>query len=228
MSRADEDDPMRPRESLEAVDVTDRSGPRPRGGAVVRGVLLAAGTSSRYGERNKLLEPVDGDPLVVHAVRTLLASSLEGVTVVVGHERDRVREALAGLAVTVAANPDYRAGQATSLRTGLERVRSRDADAVVVALGDMPHVDPTSVDRLVDAFEYGLGDALAAAYRGVRGNPVCFGSRHFDALAAVDGDVGGRDVLRTAADAVAVETDDPGVLCDVDRPGDRRRHRPEY
>lgn len=76
------------------------------------GALLAVGASSRYGNRNKLLALLDEDPLVVHAARTFVESTVMGVTVVdVGYESERVREALAGLDVAVRENEAYEAGR---------------------------------------------------------------------------------------------------------------------
>ena len=88
------------------------------------------------------------------------------------------------------------------------------------ALGDMPDVVPSSVDALIDAYGAGAGDALAAAHEGERGNPVLFDARHFDDLADVDGDVGGREILLDGDASALVETGDPGVVRDVDVPGD--------
>lgn len=196
-------------------------GPPERNGTIA-GVLLAAGTSSRYGESNKLLVDLDGEPLVRHVARALLESSVSPVVVVLGHEADRVRDALAGLDVEFVENPDYREGQATSVRRGIEALRARKEtpDAAVFALGDMPAVSAETVDLLVRAYRAGAGEALAAAHEGERGNPVLFDSRFFDALADVSGDVGGRQILLTSDRSALIETGDPGVVRDVDRPAD--------
>jgi molybdenum cofactor cytidylyltransferase len=186
----------------------------------VAGVLLAAGTSGRFGDANKLLAPLDGEPLVGHAARTLAESSLAGVTVVVGHEAGAVREAVDGLGVDVRENPDYGAGQGTSIGVGVRAAAAQEADAVLVALGDMPLVDPATVDLLVDAFAGSEATIVAAAFDGQRGNPVVFDSRHFEALADLGGATGGRSVLRAATDAICVETGDPGVVQDVDSRAD--------
>ena len=189
--------------------------------ASVAGVLLAAGTSSRYGGPNKLLESVDGEPMVRRSARALLDADLDSVTVVLGHEADRVRDALTGFGVAFVANPDYESGQASSVGRAVEHLQEAgDADAVVFALGDMPFVDSASVDALVATFEATGRSALAAGCDGQRGNPVLFAAEHFDALADASGDVGGRGVLLGADDAAVVETGDPGVLRDVDRPDD--------
>ena len=190
--------------------------------STVAGVLLAAGTSSRYGESNKLLEPVDGEPMVRRSARTLLAADLDSVTAVLGHDADRVRDALAGLDVGFVENPDYETGQASSVRHAVGRLRTGGGrvDAAVFALADMPYVDPGSVDALAATFEATGRSALAAGHDGQRGNPVVFAAAHFDALADASGDTGGRRVLLGSEDAAVVETGDSGVRRDVDRPAD--------
>lgn len=199
----------------------EREGSRFSGSPRVGGILLAAGTSSRFGEENKLLVTVDGEPIVRHAARTLTESSLEWVVVVVGHEADRVRSAVSDLPVFTVHNPEYASGQASSVRTGISALRGWvDADAAVIALGDMPFVDSGTVDALVSAYESGAGTALAAAYRGTRGNPVLFDSRHFDALTEVGGDIGGRDILLGGDESALVAVDDTGVRRDIDEPKD--------
>lgn len=189
----------------------------------VVGVLLAAGMGTRFEGDNKLLAPVDGEPIVVRAARTLL-SALPAVVAVVGHDADRVTAALAGVDdgdLAVVGNPDYREGQSTSVRAGLRAATG--ADAVVIALGDMPHVDPGAVDALVRAYRGGAGTALAAAVDGQRGNPVLFDAVHFPALTTIGGDTGGREILLSADRSALVETGDPGVRRDVDEAADLDR-----
>ena len=183
----------------------------------VAGVLLAAGESTRFGASNKLLEPVDGIPIVRRAAETLVAADVSPVVVVLGADARDVRAAIAALPVHVVENPDYDHGQATSVATGVTAVADR-ADAFVIALGDMPWVSPQSVNALVAAYRAGEGEALAASYQGTRGNPVLFDRQYTDALLAIDGDVGGRDIIRE--EGRLIETGDPGVRQDVDTPED--------
>ena len=190
----------------------------------VAGVLLAAGTSSRFGPENKLLATVDGEPLVRHALRTLAAAGIDPVFVVVGYEADAVRGALPGDGERIVEAIDYEEGQSASVRAGAAAVAGTDAEATVFLPGDMPFVDPGTVGALVDAYAGGTGDALAAAHEGVRGNPVLFDRRHLDALRRVGGDVGGRAVLLGSTDAALVAVDDPGVRVDIDTPADLARH----
>lgn len=223
---------------LPVVDPPDEDVEPEEREATVAGVLLAAGTSSRFGDENKLLAEVEGEPIVRRAARALLDSRADPVVVVVGYEAGRVRSALSGLPVSFVENPDYAAGQATSVRAGVRALREAEeadqveggdgideVDAVLFALGDMPAVSPATIDALIDAFGAGAGDALAAAFEGERGNPVLFDARFLDALADVDGDTGAREILLGSETAALVETGDPGVRADVDTEVDLDRLR---
>ncbi|MDS0477819.1 nucleotidyltransferase family protein [Natrinema sp. 1APR25-10V2] len=212
---------------LEPADLPDAAAEGCDNGAsgnapTVAGIVLAAGTSSRFGAENKLLTTVEGEPIVRHAAQTLVESVVDPVVVVLGHEAERVRDALAGLPVETVVNEDYDDGQASSLRTGIEAVQRRndEPEATVVALGDMPFVSPETVDALVVAYAADAGDAIAAALEGVRGYPVLFDERFFEPLTAVDGDVGGREILLESDASVLVDVDDSGVRRDVDVPSD--------
>lgn len=185
---------------------------------MILGALLAAGTASRFEGANKLLADLDGEPVVAHASRILTESSLDAAVAVVGHDRDRVAAALPGN-IEVLHNPDYEAGQSTSVRRAVEAARERDADAVLFALGDMPRVRVETVEKLLGAYREGEGEIVAPRYDGRRGNPVLFGARYFDALARVEGDAGGRDLLESESVAW-VEVEDPGVHRDVDTVAD--------
>ncbi|WP_256687643.1 nucleotidyltransferase family protein [Halococcus qingdaonensis] len=199
--------------------ISERAGHEP----TVVGVLLAAGGSSRFGERNKLLAEIDGEPLVRRAARTLLDSRVSRVVAVLGHQSSTVSDALADFDVAFVANDAYERGLSTSVERGARVAADGDADAAIFLPGDMPFVESATVDLLVDCFAGGVADAVAATYEGQRGNPVLFGADHFDALCVVEGDVGGRDILLD--DGVLLDTDDAGVVTDIDTQDDLERVR---
>ncbi|ELZ16645.1 molybdopterin-guanine dinucleotide biosynthesis protein A [Natrinema thermotolerans DSM 11552] len=188
------------------------------------GVVLAGGTSSRFGSANKLLAELDGEPLIRHATRTLVDAPLSDVVVVLGYEAGAVRAALSGIDARTVYNPDYEEGLSTSVEKAIRVVGTPETDAVMFLPGDMPAVGSSTVELLVNAYRAELGTALAAAFDGHRGNPVLFDRRHFDALLEVTGDVGGLPVLSQSDDNARIETNDPGVLRDINTTTDLR-HR---
>ena len=82
------------------------------------GIILAGGLSRRMGTRNKLLEVWRGKPLLRHVVEAALASDLDDVLVVLGHEADAVRAVLPDGTRTIVA-PDHADGLSATLRAGL-------------------------------------------------------------------------------------------------------------
>ena len=215
----------RPSPRSAPADAAAVSAPSPRREVAV--VVLAAGQSRRMGRSNKLLEAVDGEPMVRHAVRAA-ASAADGrpVVVVTGHEREAVEAALSGYDVAFAHNPDYGAGLSTSLARGVAALPP-GIEGAIVCLADMPGVRAEHLERLRDAFDPGAGAAICVATRrGKRGNPVLFASRFFPEMCDVEGDVGARHLVGAYAELVReVEMPDDGVLLDIDSPSALRAYR---
>jgi molybdenum cofactor cytidylyltransferase len=184
---------------------------------VIAGILLAAGSASRFGA-DKLLSPLpDGTPVVVQAARRL-RSAVPDAWVVLRPEQ----EALAGLLLTeglkVVSCPQAVLGMGESLACGVRATAT--ADGWVVALGDMPFVRPETARAVAERIAAGV--LLAAPkFRGRRGHPVGFGREFGARLSSLSGDVGARAVLEQEKERLAlIAVDDPGVLLDIDTPGD--------
>ena len=196
-----------------------RAEPEPEKGRHIAALVLAAGRSTRMGGPNKLLEEINGKPLVRIVAEQVLASRARPVIVVTGHQKERVERALAGLPVKFVHNPDFAEGLSTSLKTGIAGVPA-EADGAIVCLGDMPQVSAKLIDGLIAAFDPERGVLVVIpTLDGKRGNPVLWARRFFKDLMAVDGDVGARHLIGGYAEAVAeVPVEDAAVLIDVDTP----------
>lgn len=185
----------------------------------VAAIVLAAGRSTRMGVENKLLAQVGGKAIVRHVAEAALASRARPVLVVIGHQGEAVRSALAGLGVTLVANPDYARGLSTSLRAGL-RALPGDADGVLILLGDMPRIAAGDLDRLIAAFLDAGGEAIIAPlHEGKRGNPVLWPRAYFAEMLQLGGDAGAGRLLAIHADKVrGLELGTDAILADVDTP----------
>lgn len=212
---------VRPLPRAEAVQ-EDRAPRAPR----IAALVLAAGRSTRMGERNKLLEQIDDKPLVLHAVEAALASQAESTLVVTGHQKEAVERLLPKEKLRVVHNPAYEQGLSTSLHAGLAAL-PEDVDGVVVLLGDMPKVSAEVINRLIAAFNPVEGRSICLPMRqGHRGNPVLFARRYFPEVMEIAGDLGARPLLGTYPDQVAeVPMPDDAVLTDVDTPEELERLR---
>jgi len=187
-------------------------------------IVLAAGESRRMGVQ-KLLLPFGGTTVVGHIVSELNRSVVDTVIVVVGHDGDRVAEELSGRSVSIATNPNYKAGMLSSVRCGLDAL-PKQCDAVMVALGDQPAISAGLVDEMVQSFGSTDKGILVPLYRGKRGHPILFSVGYRDEVLERYDDVGLRGLLRTHPDDV-YELDVPtsAVLSDMDYPEDYQRER---
>lgn len=188
----------------------------------VAAVLLAAGASRRFGDRDKLLVEISDTPLVRHVGSALAASRVSDVVAVVQPGHAPLLATLKGLPVRIAENPRHEAGLGTSIAAGISAL-SPDCDGALVVPGDLPGLTAGLFDQLIAAFE--AADAARIVYpvtsRGAQRNPVLWPRRLFHRLAALDGEAGGKSLLtELASEATPVRVADDWQLEDIDTPAD--------
>ena len=185
----------------------------------VGAVVAAAGLSSRMGAFKPLL-PFDGATVIERCIANLRAAGAEELVVVTGHRAEELASQLEGSGVTLVHNPAYAETQMfDSLRLGL-RALPPDCAAVLLTPGDVPLVRPETVRALLDA----EGGFVCPVCGGRRGHPAALDAKYIPALL----DYGGEGGLRGAVAALGiptaeVETDDAGMLRDLDTPEDYRQ-----
>lgn len=197
--------------------------PRPRESVAIKAppvlhaILLAAGRSSRMGGPNKLLATFDGVPLVRRIAETVLSSGLP-LTVVTGHQHERIQSALHGIDANYVHNPDYADGLSGSLKTGIRGLPAA-VDGAVVVLADMPCVTSADLRIMSEAFHTaGGGSVVRATHGGKRGNPVILPKNVFANIEEITGDTGARQVVEAGhVSVVDVEIGGAASL-DVDTP----------
>jgi molybdenum cofactor cytidylyltransferase len=205
------------------MEIVTRPQPRTQldgdGNRNVTAIILAAGRSTRMGGPNKLLAELGGKKLVRIVTEQALASRASGVIVVTGHQAAEVEKSLQGLKVKFVRNPDFAAGLASSVKSGIAAVPD-NADGAVVCLGDMPLIDAHLIDRLIDTFAPDRGHLIVVPVSdGKRGNPVLWSRRFFSELMTLDGDVGARHLIAKHTEAVVeVAVEGHGAFLDIDTP----------
>ena len=169
------------------------------------------------GAANKLVADINGKPMVRRVVEAALASQARPVLVVTGHMAADVSATLAGLDVTLAANPDYATGLASSLKAGIGALPP-SCDGALIMLGDMPLIAPEHLDSLIAAF---IPDAIVVPmHEGGQGNPVLWPSKFFPELLQLDGDAGAKRLIAAHAEGVrGVDLGTDAIFADIDTPG---------
>lgn len=183
----------------------------------IAAVILAAGSSRRMGDQNKLLSKVKGIPMVVHVANAALAANIESITVVTGHQSERLEATLTGRHLNFVYNPDYDSGIASSVKVGIASLPD-DVDGAIVLLGDMPFVTKHQINELIAEFDPALErDIVMPVKDGRRGNPVLWSRRYFSAMQQLTGDVGAKTIIKeNAANVWEVPISDEAIFADID------------
>ena len=185
----------------------------------VGAVLMASGFSRRFGA-NKLLEPVEGIPMILRAFDALPAALFERAVVVSACPEILAMAGERGYLPI--PNPGAAEGQSASIRLGVSELP--DMDGILFAVCDQPWLRRKSVERLLERFSAGCICALS--WQGKRGNPVIFPAGLFSRLLALTGDQGGGKVIQANPRRLQlVEAEALRELQDVDTPIDLEEKR---
>lgn len=186
------------------------------------GILLAAGFSRRFGESDKLLQPLpNGEWMGVASAKHLIQAIPQAIAIIRA-ENTALRDALTPLGFELCVCDTSENMMADSLTAGIRFARRLNPSVTgyVIALADMPFIHPNTIARVHACLSEGA-DIVIPTYRSQRGHPVAFSSRFEDALLEVSGDEGARSVIRQFQSRVTyLETDDAGILKDIDTPED--------
>jgi molybdenum cofactor cytidylyltransferase len=186
----------------------------------IAAIILAAGASSRMGA-NKMLMPVNGVPMVRHAVQTVHDAGCAPVVVVVGHDELLLRHALAGVSCEFAVNPDFTGPTSTSLHAGL-RALDASVDATVVLLADMVQVTAPMVRALLDSLSASPAPLAVSRYADVLAPPLLFRRALWPELLAWNGEGCGKAVVKAHQHEALIHDWPAAALRDVDTPDDYR------
>ena len=189
-------------------------------------VILSAGESSRMG-RPKALLPIDGVRFVEKIVAALKSTDVGNIIVVLGHNGEEMRQKISDLPVTILINQYYMQGQLSSLQVAIRHLESSGSpvDGILVHLVDHPYIDAKLVNLMIKRFKETKKLIVVPRFQGRRGHPVIFARALFAELLAAATDQGAKPVVHAhREDTLEVDTDDKGVLIDIDTPEEYRLH----
>ncbi len=176
---------------------------------VITLIFMASGFSRRMGE-NKLIKSFAGKPLIQWCLEaTKGLEELEGLRVerLVVYQDDTVKELAENNGCKVVYNPNSHEGQSASIGLGIGHSQV-DTDAYIFLTGDQPFITMETLLGLIEAHGQAPKGIIQPYYNGRKGAPVLFSAYYREELATLDGDQGGRQVIRRH----------PQALVRVDRP----------
>lgn len=181
------------------------------------GLILAAGCSSRAGQRNKLLFPMDGSPMINHIAQLACLSDLDDVYVITGYQSDQVEQAIVA-PVQFIYNPEWKNGMGTSIIKGVS-VIEEEYEYCMIILGDMPYITLDLIHSLVSLKD---SKKIIVPKDDIRDrHPIIFPKLFFTQLKHLTGDVGGKNIIKENPMSIThLSVNDTSVFKDIDTMGD--------
>ena len=176
----------------------------------ISAILLAAGQSKRMNGENKLSKKIQGIPLIKHSVKNILASSINELIIVLGHQKEIIEKLIdKNERIKFVFNKDFEKGMATSIKTGVKNL-SKETGAFFVCLGDMPLINKDILNMLIKSKS--KKEIIVPTYKNKQGNPVLFSISMKEKIMTIDGDVGAKKILELNKDKILnIETNDQGT-----------------
>jgi len=185
---------------------------------VISGVVLAAGTGSRFGGTKQLAE-LGGVPLVLHAVGSL-RGSVDEIVVVTGHDAEAVEATLPD-DVRVVRNERFRDGMASSLAAAVHALGD-DSEAAVILQADQPGVARGDVGALVNRFRATRARIVRLRFSDGPG-PALLSREIYAETGHLHGDTGARVLIASHPEWVEEVELDRTTPPDVDTTADLER-----
>lgn len=184
---------------------------------MIAGILLAAGSSLRFGAP-KLLTPLpDGTPIGLAAIKHL-QDATEQVFVVIRPTDYALARLFNIPGVTIVTCHQADSGMGHSLAYGVAAANS--AQGWIIALADMPHIQSSTTLSIRTLLKSGA-PIVTPFFNTRRGHPIGFSATYKDHLLRLTGDQGARSLLQQYRhDVHRLECHDPGILIDIDTPED--------
>lgn len=176
-------------------------------------VILAAGSSRRFGPENKLASTYKDKPLLQYSLACAQELHAQERVLVTGHEAETVRQIATGFTGTFIHNPDHASGMGASIACGVGAL-SPDIQTIIILLGDMPDITPAFCNTLIEAYN---GKITRPVCQGKPGHPVIFPARFRFELEQLSGDKGAVSFMKNhTQDIQLIATHDPACLRDID------------
>ena len=181
----------------------------------IKKILLAAGESKRFGDKNKLSEIINGKPIINHILDTLCEIFHPSeLIVIVGHEQNIIKNLIFNKDIKILENKDYKKGIGTSIALGVNNLNT-DIDGVMIIPADMPYINSKDLINLEKKFmELNCKKVVMPEHNSRIGNPVILPRIYFNILKNLKDDFGAKSLI-SKKDVITIKTGF-GTIFDID------------
>ncbi len=182
----------------------------------IKKILLAAGCSKRYGDKNKLTENFKGKHLIQHIIHTLLkVFDPSDLLVILGHDSKVIKDLIDNKDIRIVNNKKYKNGIGSSISLGIQHLDTTTIHGVMIIPADMPLISAEDLIKLENEFiEHNCKKVILPKYKYTIGNPVILPKSYFATLKNLKEDFGARSQIKEN-DIVKVDCD-IGTVFDID------------
>ena len=193
----------------------------------IKKILLAAGESKRFGNKNKLSETINGKPIINHVFDKLFEIfDPTELIVILGHENKIIKNLIFNKDIKILENKDYRKGIGTSIALGMNDL-NEDIDGVMIIPADMPCINSEDLINLEKKFmELNCVKVVMPEHNSRIGNPVVLPRNYFNTLKSLKNDFGARSLIRKK-DIVTLKTGF-GTIFDIDTRDELTKPKPNF
>ena len=185
----------------------------------IESLILGAGLSIRMKGVNKLLKKLNNKTLIEHVVTQSINSKALNTSIIVQNNNTEIRKLLSSLPIKILTSNFKKNGIGYSISKGIELISRNDPDGILILLGDMPEINSSHLDLMIDEFINNFCQKIirACSENKIPGNPVIFPKSFFNILIKLRGDVGAKKVLENYNDLIHfVELPKMVALTDLD------------
>jgi len=189
-------------------------------------LILAAGKSSRMGGINKLLKTTSSLRLVELVITEANKSIADQISIVIPPEKSDLWGFLDNYSIHQLRKDDTKHGIGHSIACGIEVIKERYPDGVIILLADMPEIKAIHLDIMIRNFFDNSKKQIirATSSTGIPGNPVLFSNKFFNDLVTLKGDIGAKKIiLKNLKFVLDVPLPGDSALIDLDTNDDWER-----
>ena len=182
---------------------------------IIKKIILAAGSSKRYGKTNKLVQIFQDKPIIKHVIDVLLEENdPKDLLVVVGHEKSKIINLINNPNIKIVNNKDYEKGIGTSISCAMRHLEDY-IQGVMIIPADMPFISKVDLRNLENKFiKLNSTKVVFPKHESSLGNPVILPKSYFDILKNLKADEGARSQIKNK-DYVTVNAG-IGTTLDID------------
>lgn len=179
-------------------------------------IILAAGSSSRFGSIKQLLY-FNNKTLLQHVIDEAVYAGAEPIVVVTGANANEISKEIKDEKVTIVFNEQWQQGMASGIVAGLKKAitLNNDIEKIIIAVCDQPFVSSALFKQLYQTQDEIMQHIVAGSYADTIGTPALFTQKYFDALMNLQGEEGAKKILKANKDDVAT-IDFPQGNIDID------------